>query len=71
MNQFFTKEMSESSNRFECFDEKRPIVPVNNCGHKDKLPYVQWFPWAEEKFSQGFRQIQCWKCKLWLFKEEI
>lgn len=71
MNQFYTKEMSENPSRFGCFDEHRVIVPVKNCGHKEKLPYAKWFPWAERQVKNGRRQIQCFRCKLWFFTEEL
>ena len=41
------------------------------CNHKkEKLGYIQWHAWADENMKRGIKQIQCSKCKLWLFPEE-
>lgn len=40
--------------------------------HKIKqLPYLQWHEWAESLDKKGIKQVQCDKCKRWLFPEEI
>jgi hypothetical protein len=51
-------------------DERKPLEPCPN--HKPNgLGYIQWHHWAKEQLSKGNQQIQCEKCLLWLFKEEM
>lgn len=49
------------------------IVNGSACAtHKIKqLPYLQWHEWAESLDKKGIKQVQCDKCKRWLFPEEF
>jgi hypothetical protein len=45
---------------------------TKKCNHKqNKLGYIQWNEWAENKIKKGETQRQCPLCKLWLFEEEF
>jgi len=57
------------------FKQALNIACVNGSAcdtHKIKqLPYLQWHEWAESLHKKGIKQVQCNKCKRWLFPEEI
>lgn len=63
-------ELAKQNNTFDLH-----IVGRSTCKkHKpmrDKLGYVAWQDWVEDKINAGHDQVQCNVCKKWLFESEI
>jgi hypothetical protein len=47
------------------------VMPAYEVGSQAPEGYLQWHEWAETQHKAGLRQVQCGKCLLWRYPQEL